>query len=184
MLTGALLLTAFWVVWVYPFIFRAPHKQNRASITLAAPTRVGLLLESLAIFLALLLHIPLSQDPGVWRIAGCILLGAAAAPLSWSAVKNLGRQFRVNAGLYHDHELVRTGAYAIVRHPIYASLLAMLGSTLCLLTPWQWAVALLAMFIAGTEIRVHAEDGLLRSRFGEEFEQYRRQVKAYIPFVR
>jgi protein-S-isoprenylcysteine O-methyltransferase Ste14 len=38
--------------------------------------------------------------------------------------------------LYADHQLVRTGPYAVVRHPIYASLLAMLLATVVLLTPW------------------------------------------------
>jgi protein-S-isoprenylcysteine O-methyltransferase Ste14 len=177
-------LMVCWFAWGYPFVFRAPHNQKRASITLAGPTRAGLLLESLAIFLAFACRMPSADEPGPVRMIGSILLGIAAPVLSWNAVQHLGRQFRVNAGLYEDHELIRTGAYSVVRHPIYASLLAILGSTLFLLTPWQWAVFCLLLFIAGTEIRVHAEDGLLRSRFGDEFEQYRHQVKAYIPFIR
>jgi protein-S-isoprenylcysteine O-methyltransferase Ste14 len=112
------------------------------------------------------------------------VLGILAPLLSWSAVRHLGRQFRFNAGLYEDHVLVRTGAYAFVRHPIYASLFAILGATLCLLTPLKWAALSIVLFIAGTEIRVRAEDGLLRSRFGQVFEDYRRAVKAYIPFIR
>jgi protein-S-isoprenylcysteine O-methyltransferase Ste14 len=176
-------LMVCWFAWGYPFVFRAPHNQKRASITLAGPTRAGLLLESIAIFLAFASS-ALREEPSAVRMIGSLLLGIAAPVLSWSAVQHLGRQFRVNAGLYEDHELIRTGAYSVVRHPIYASLLAILGSTLFLLTPWQWSVFCLVLFIAGTEIRVHAEDGLLRSRFGDEFEQYRRQVKAYIPFVR
>ena len=112
------------------------------------------------------------------------MLGLIAPAFSWSAVRHLGRQFRVNAGLYEDHELVRSGAYAVVRHPIYASLFAILGATLCLFTPIEWAVLSIAFFVAGTEIRVRAEDGLLRERFGQAFEDYRRSVKAYVPFVR
>jgi protein-S-isoprenylcysteine O-methyltransferase Ste14 len=60
----------------------------------------------------------------------------------------------------------------------------MLLSTLLLLTPWRWIVVSLALFVAGTEIRVHVEDNLLASRFGEDFEDYRRQVRAYVPLVR
>jgi len=40
------------------------------------------------------------------------------------------------------------------------------------------------VFLAGTEIRVRTEDALLASRFPQEFEAYRRSVRAYIPFVR
>src|SRR5208283_2939541 len=96
--------------------------------------------------------------------------------MAWNAVVHLGKQFRIHAGLYEDHELVRTGPYAIVRHPIYASLLAMLLCTLLILTPWEWVALPLALFIVGTEIRVRSEDALLESRFGDEFRNYRQQV--------
>ena len=107
-----------------------------------------------------------------------------AVVLMFTSVRYLGRQFRINAGLYEDHQLVTGGPYGIVRHPIYTSLLAMLVSTLFLFTRWQWVVPALALFIAGTEIRVYTEDGLLASRFGERFTEYRKRVPAYLPFVR
>jgi protein-S-isoprenylcysteine O-methyltransferase Ste14 len=177
-------LIVFWFAWAYPFIFRAPHVQKRESITVAGPTRIGLLLECIAIALAFIFRMPPGDSPGVWRIAVSMICGAIAAVLGWTSVTHLGRQFRFHAGLYHDHALVRTGPYALVRHPIYASLLAILLCTLLVLTPWQWIPVSLAVFICGTEIRVHSEEKLLASRFGQEFEAYRKSVPAYIPFVR
>jgi protein-S-isoprenylcysteine O-methyltransferase Ste14 len=184
LLLAWIVLMVSWFAWAYPFLFRAPHSQKRPSITAAGPTRAGLLLEGLAIFIAFACRMPADAHPGVCRIAGAMICGPLAGWLSWTAVRHLGRQFRVNAGLYEDHELITTGPYRLVRHPIYTSLLAILGSTLFLLTEWQWAVLALALFIAGTEIRVHTEDGLLASRFGERFTEYKRSVRAYIPFVR
>jgi len=178
------MLVVCWFAWGYPFIFRAPHKQERESITVTGPTRVGLLFEGIAIFMAFAFHLAAHSPPGLWRVLPAVLLGSAAAVTSWNAVAHLGKQFRVHAGLYEDHELVRTGPYAIVRHPIYASLLAMLLCTLLVVTPWEWAALPVALFIAGTEIRVRSEDKLLESRFGEEFRDYRKQVRAYVPFVR
>jgi protein-S-isoprenylcysteine O-methyltransferase Ste14 len=184
MLTRWISLIVFWCAWAYPYIFRAPHIQRRPSITMAGPTRAGLLLECLAILIAFVFRLSPGDPPGAARFVAAMLFGLIAAVLPWSAVAHLGRQFRFNAGLYEDHELVRTGPYAIVRHPIYASLLAILLSTLCLLTPWPWAIVSLALFVAGTEIRVHAEDGLLSSRFGPAFAVYQKKVRAYVPFVR
>jgi protein-S-isoprenylcysteine O-methyltransferase Ste14 len=177
-------LIVFWFAWAYPFIFRAPHVQKRESITVVAPTRIGLLLECTAILIAFVFRMPSSHPPGVWRIAASVVCGVIAAALGWTSVTHLGRQFRFHAGLYHDHVLVKTGPYGMVRHPIYASLLAILLCTLFLLTPWQWILISLAVFICGTEIRVHSEERLLASRFGEQFEAYRKGVPAYIPFVR
>jgi protein-S-isoprenylcysteine O-methyltransferase Ste14 len=179
-----IVLIVSWLAWVYPFIFRAPHNQKRPSITAIGPTRAGLFLESLAIFLAFACRLPPQATSEVWRILGAAICGFLATILSWTAVRHLGRQFRVHAGLYEDHELVTTGPYGIVRHPIYTSLLAMLACSLLVLTPWRWAVACLALFIIGTEIRVRTEDGLLASRFGPRFSEYRKRVRAYVPFVR
>jgi len=170
-----------WAVWIYIPIFRAPHKQQRGSITAKRPTRIGLLLETAAYFLAAGLRVP---DPGPWRLLAVALAAPLGVVVMWTAVAHLGRQFRINAGLYEDHELVRTGPYAIVRHPIYASMLLMLFATAMLVTRPLWMAAAFALFIAGTEIRVHTEDGLLAARFGEQFYAYRRKVAAYIPFAR
>ena len=181
---GCVVLGVSWVAWAYPFAFRVPHIQKRPSITAIGPTRAGLFLECLAIFIAFACRLPADSPPAWWRIVCSAVCGLLAAVLAWTAPRHLGRQFRVNAGLYEDHELVTSGPYAIVRHPIYTSLLAMLLSTIFVLTPWQWAVFSLALFVAGTEIRVYAEDRLLASRFGDRFFDYKTRVRAYLPFVR
>jgi protein-S-isoprenylcysteine O-methyltransferase Ste14 len=51
------------------------------------------------------------------------------------------------------------------------------------ITGWKLFLAALAIFIIGTEIRVRTEESLLASRFGEEFQAYKRDVPAYIPFL-
>lgn len=141
---------------------------------------IGLALECAAFFVAFLFR----EQTGDLRCLLALIPGPIGVWMAWGAVAHLGRQFRLNAGLYDDHELVRTGPYALVRHPIYASLLAMLVATLLVLTPATWAAVALILFVAGTEIRVRTEDGLLASRFGEAFAHYQRTVPAYIPFVR
>ena len=184
MMLGWIVLLVSWCAWWYPFIFLAPHNQKRPSITAIGPTRAGLFLECLAILIAFVCRTSPDSPPESWRIAGAAACGLFATILSWTAVRHLGRQFRVHAGLYEDHELVTSGPYAIVRHPIYTSLLAMLLCSLLILTPWQCAAIALAIFVAGTEIRVYTEDRLLASRFGERFVEYRKRVRAYVPFVR
>src|SRR5215212_4857008 len=104
-----------WFAWLYPFIFRAPHNQQRDSITVSGPTRAGLLLEGLAIFLAFAFHMPMETSPGLIRGILALALAIGCTVMGWQAVIHLGRQFRVQAGLYHDHELVRTGPYSFVR---------------------------------------------------------------------
>jgi len=176
-------LPLWWFAWFFSFVFRAPHFQKRESITLTGPTLGGLFFQLGAIFLAAAHRLPAGSSPGTVRVAASMIFGAAAAVLSWTSVTHLGKQFRLRAGLYVDHELVQTGPYAVVRHPLYASFLAILLCTIALLTPWRWGVVSLAAFMVGTEIRVRTEDKLLESRFGEEFRAYRRKVRAYVPLI-
>lgn len=181
---ASILVVAIWVAWAYPYFFRAPKIQRRQSITVAGPSLVGLFLETAAIVMVWIVRVP-----GGWRenpalLAVALVLGVIGDILMWTAITHLGRQFRIQAGLYQDHELVRSGPYAVVRHPIYAGLLAMTLATGLLQTPWPWLLAALAVFIAGTEIRVRTEDRLLASRFGAEFAEYKKRVPAYLPFVR
>jgi protein-S-isoprenylcysteine O-methyltransferase Ste14 len=63
-------------------------------------------------------------------------------------------------------------------------MLCMLLGTGFLITPLPLLVLGIAVFVAGTEIRVRSEDGLLHSRFGDQFRDYQRTVSAYVPFLR
>lgn len=113
-----------------------------------------------------------------------VLFFVFAALLSWTAVPALGRQWRIEAGLSSDHQLVTTGPYSLVRHPIYTSMLCMLIGTGFLITPLWMLLAASLVFIVGMEIRVRIEDRLLASRFGDQFIAYQRSVPAYVPFLR
>jgi steroid 5-alpha reductase family enzyme len=92
-------------------------------------------------------------------------------------------QWRFDAGLNADHQLVQSGAYRVVRHPIYTSMLSLMLGTGFLITPMPVLLLATVLFVIGTEIRVRIEDALLASRFGEAFQEYKRRVPAYIPFV-
>ncbi|MEI9971320.1 MAG: hypothetical protein WDO73_04280 [Ignavibacteriota bacterium] len=98
-----------WFAWIYPFLFRAPHFQKRPSIAATRPSFLGLSLECLAIFVAFVFRLPPDDPPSPARIAASAICAVLAAILSWSAVRHLGRQFRIQAGLYDDHKLVCTG---------------------------------------------------------------------------
>ena len=113
-----------------------------------------------------------------------MILGPPSVALAWAATRHLGKQWRYEAALSEDHELIQTGPYRWVRHPIYASMLGMLLATGAAWTWWPMFVAALIVFLAGTEIRVRAEDRLLAERFQESFIAYRSRVPAYIPFLR
>jgi protein-S-isoprenylcysteine O-methyltransferase Ste14 len=170
-----------WILWAWPFLaYKARAPRREAEVT-AESSRWGIAVQMVGYFLVWL---PGSEPrPPAVLIAG-ILLGCLAVVISWTSIRALGKQLRVQAGLYSDHELIRRGPYAIVRHPIYAGMLAMYLATALVRGRWLTSLIGLAIIIAGTEIRVRIEDALLASRFGKMFAEYKASVPAYIPFVR
>lgn len=174
------ILAVGWALWFIPFV----RKWNkRAAQKTDHRSRWGILLQVIAYVLVWQGHFWLLY-PAAWRIALSVLLFAIAALLSWTATNALGHFLRFEAAVSDGHELIRSGPYAFIRHPIYASMLAVLLATGIVVTPWKLFVAALVVFLIGTEIRVQTEDTLLASHFGEQFRAYRKSVAAYIPLVR
>ncbi len=191
-LTAIILLAACWtaygsvlVVWNLRM-----QRERRASAVVEKPlararsSEFGLLLELAGIVVAWVF--PRSMAGGsVWALGTIsVALALASTLFVREAARHLGRHLRMRAVVTDQHELITTGPYAVVRHPIYTSLLGMLLATVLLVSEWQAGLAGVALFLTGTEIRVRAEDGLLERRFPMEFRAYRARVRAYIPFLR
>jgi protein-S-isoprenylcysteine O-methyltransferase Ste14 len=173
-----------WLVWISAVVVARRFRTEKA-VAVDPRARWGIALEMAGYFLVML-HSPAVWNRGIelWRLLAGTVCALIAIVLFWSAVASLGRQWRLDAGLNKDHELIQSGAYRIVRHPIYASMLGMLlADAFWVGTLPGWPVALV-LFLAGTEVRIRIEDGLLRERFGVRFIEWQRAVPAYLPLVR
>ena len=103
----------------------------------------------------------LGQVSGWWRLALSVSLFALACALSWTAARALGRHLRIDASVDSTHELVRSGPYRLVRHPIYTSMLCVLLGTGVLISPLYLLLPAVLIFLIGTEIRMQVEDRML-----------------------
>jgi len=173
-------ISVTWMVWAIPF-FRTERSGPAQRIDTRA--RWGIALEGVG-FAFVWSQWAWVSAAAPWRWAAAVPFLIAGPLLSWTSARTLGRQWRFDAGLNADHRLVQEGADRVVRHPIYASMFALLIGTGLLAARLPFLVPAVVFFVIGTEIRVRIEDALLASRFGESFEAYRRKVPAYIPFVR
>ena len=95
----------------------------------------------------------------------------------------LGRNYFVStsmgAQLFKDHQLVTSGPFAIVRHPMYFGLiLAALGSLLLYHT---WTSLLFAAFAPTIVLRARREELVLAAQFGEEWKKYCARVPLFFP---
>src|SRR5689334_7316406 len=168
------------VVWFYPFV--PAHQKTPGASIVNRTSRWGLLLQFLAFTLLWQGHFWTRPLPW-WRLIVSVVLFALAIALSWTSSRALAGQLRIDAALGADHHLVRSGPYALVRNPIYTSMLLVMCAVAVVVTSWQLFLIALVLFVVGTEIRVRTEEKLLATRFGEEFQEYKGNVRSYIPFV-
>lgn len=116
--------------------------------------------------------------PGQWVGAGLCLVG-----FSWAfwARAHLGRNWGIPMSLRQGHELVTSGPYAYVRHPIYTGiLLAMFGSILAVDLLW---LVLFAMAFVYFLVSARTEEKMMVAQFPDAYPAYRCRTKILIPFV-
>src|SRR5436305_8818174 len=150
------------LVWFYPFI--PAHRGTTAASVVNSRSRWGVLLQVLAFSLLWQGHFWERSLPS-WRAAASVVLFLLAAALSWTSCRALAGQLRIDAALGAEHRLVQSGPYALVRNPIYTSMLLVLCAVAVVITGWKLFVVAMIVFIIGTEIRVRTEEKLLASHF-------------------
>ena len=113
-----------------------------------------------------------------------ILLAICSVWLATSAIRELGKQWSLQARLIEGHKLVTTGVYGLVRHPIYTAMFGMMLATGLVFSHWIALAAAVIVILIGTRIRTNIEESLLRDAFGEEFKTWKAKVPGLIPFVK
>lgn len=98
----------------------------------------------------------------------------------------LGKNYFVSTGfgaqLFSDHQLITSGPFAIVRHPMYAGL--MLASVGALLLYFTWTTLFFVLFAPLITLRARREEHALAIQFGERWRDYCKRVPMFIPRVR
>jgi protein-S-isoprenylcysteine O-methyltransferase Ste14 len=95
---------------------------------------------------------------------------------------HLGRNWGMPMSLREGHELVTTGPYAFVRHPIYTGiLLAIVGTTL--VQGWFPRIVLLAAVFAYFVYAAKVEERSMIRQFPTEYPDYTKRTKMLIPFL-
>jgi protein-S-isoprenylcysteine O-methyltransferase Ste14 len=112
---------------------------------------------------------------------GCAVGMAGVALAVWARLR-LGRNWSGTVTVKQDHTLVRSGPYALVRHPIYSGLsLALVGTAVVFGEVRCLIGAALAFF--EWKRKSQLEERFMIEQFGRDYIQYRREVKGLIPFV-
>ena len=121
-------------------------------------------------------------DSTLVRNSGILLTFAGAAVAIWARY-SLGQYWSGRVTLKVDHQLIRFGPYAHVRHPIYSGLILAMAGTALVIGEWRAAVGVLLAIVEFSR-KAAKEEALLATEFGDQYREYRRQAGFLTPRFR
>ncbi len=182
------LISAMWVAWLVYWLVASRNakatlrsEDRRSRLTYHLPLIVG------AVFIAVpnifgpqLESLFVARTP-TWQMLSVILVALGLSFAVWARVW-LGRNWSSTVTVKHAHELIRSGPYALVRHPIYTGILLALAGTVLMIGKWRALIGL-ALFVASFVRKLTLEERFMAQEFGEDYARYRQQVAMLVPFL-
>jgi protein-S-isoprenylcysteine O-methyltransferase Ste14 len=184
----ALLIQLLWVIWLLYWLISARRVKRARQ---PEPIKTGLTYRLplvAATFLVLVPDIgpPVLATPFmprstvvVYLAAGLVAVGLAFA--IWARL-HIAENWSGRITVKEDHELVRTGPYRWIRHPIYTGLLLALGATVVAIDTWQAAIAFV-LFVISFVIKLFIEERVMTATFGEKYTEYSRETSRLVPGI-
>jgi protein-S-isoprenylcysteine O-methyltransferase Ste14 len=112
---------------------------------------------------------------------------ALGTALAWSGIAfaiwaryHIAQFWSASVALRAGHQLIRSGPYTYIRHPIYTGILTAVLGTALVVGRYRALVAFVAM-LGGFIWKSKREERLLASQFGPAFEEHRRRTGFFLP---
>jgi protein-S-isoprenylcysteine O-methyltransferase Ste14 len=181
----------FPVVWIAFFLYwqiKAAHTKATKRLEPAGSRYLRVFIFLIAIVLLSTTRVPLPRlylqlwPVGLWPFwLGAAVTIAGLLFAIW-AREHLGRNWSRSVTIKHDHELITTGPYAMVRHPIYTGILTgFLGMAIAISQIRGFIVFVLIFLVFWIKLRM--EEQWMHSQFGEVYSSYAHQTAALVPYL-
>ena len=184
-----LLVEVPWIVFVLYWIVSAIRTRNTLQ-TESFASRYAILLIEVAGFVLLFRHSAEIGFPGnrfmhpslASAIVGSILTWMGIGLAIWARY-HLAEYWSARITIKEDHQLIRTGPYARLRHPIYSGIvLAAIGSAVVI---DQWRCVLgVCLVLMGYCLKARKEETMLTQQFGDAFCEHQKHAGFLIPRFR
>jgi protein-S-isoprenylcysteine O-methyltransferase Ste14 len=166
---------------------RARRSDQTVGIRRANASWIWIAVQGFGIFIVAFGPVRVALDPMsplalIEALAVLVLMGGCVALFHWSS-KTMGKNWSIVARTRDDHQLVETGPFAYVRHPIYVALFFFMLAFAIAYGHWLALIPGVPLYIFGTVMRIRYEEALLRAQFGAAYDDYARRVSRFIPGV-
>jgi protein-S-isoprenylcysteine O-methyltransferase Ste14 len=181
----------FPVVWIAFFLYwqiKAVNTKTTQRLEPAASRLLRVFIFAIAIVVLSTTRIPFRWlylqlwTPGVWQFwVGAAVTVAGLLFAVWARV-HLGRNWSRSVTIKQGHELITTGPYAVVRHPIYTGILTGFLGMAIAISQVRGLIVFALIFLAFW-IKLRMEEQWMRSQFGETYAAYARKTAALVPYL-
>ena len=169
--------TVFWAYWLV-----AAFSMKRGRVAWSSELRIRMVIALLVILtvrLGFLQHAGHNSNP--WLAGAGLVLVAAGLGFAVWARRHIGRNWGTPMSQKDEPELVTSGPYRLVRHPIYSGILvAGVGTAVALSWSWLIVVALAGIYFIYSAT---VEERNLAAHFPGTYPMYRRATKMLVPFI-
>ena len=189
MITSTAIVSALWMVWLVGWLLAAgwtartvAHQSPASHLAHSVFVWLGAALLFFHLTIGAPFQVNLLPDSAWIGWVGVVLVFLGLAFAGWARYF-LGRLWSGAVTLKAGHVIVRSGPYAMTRHPIYTGLLlALIGTALVRGT----IASLLGVvsIVIGIVLKIRQEESLLIGHFGEGYRAYLLQVPALVPRLR
>jgi protein-S-isoprenylcysteine O-methyltransferase Ste14 len=177
-----------WIAFLLYWQIKAIHTKTTQRLEPAASRLLRVFTFLIAITLLSTTRIPLRWlylplwPSGFWPFwLGAALTVAGILFAVW-AREHLGSNWSRSVTIKQGHELITTGPYAVVRHPIYTGILAGFLGMAIAISQVRGFIVFVLIFLAFW-VKLRMEEQWMRSQFGETYVTYARQTAALVPYL-
>ncbi len=168
---------AFWLYWL-----AAAFSTKRGRVSWSRELRIrAVIVVGVILLVRLGAFRGHGLDTGPWRAGVGLVLFALGLGFAISARMHIGRNWGAPMTQKEEPELVTSGPYGLVRHPIYAGIL-LAGAGTAVALSWLW---LTAVVLAGVYFVYSAtvEERFMTQQFPDVYPVYKRSTKMLVPFI-
>lgn len=180
------LLYLFWITVAQTFIYQDPDEyvieddDQKSYIYLQLTFMVALLFATID-FVGL--HITRIRTLEPYVIYAGFGVFVVSCLVNWWGFNSIGKYFNPRVSVYENHQLITTGAYKHIRHPLYlGSILSFLAIAM-VFNSWGSLLLMTVITLPAVIYRINLEEEFLSRHFGEAYREYINETKKLIPGI-
>jgi protein-S-isoprenylcysteine O-methyltransferase Ste14 len=175
-------------------IIRAPHGGRSSKVAVVESRRgplevallalmwiTGVILPLVAIFTPLLSFADYPLHPVAFAMGTVVL--CLGIWLFYRSHADLGRNWSISLEIRENHQLVTSGVYRLIRHPMYTAIFLTALAQALLLSNWLAGPCCFLAFLVMFALRIGREETMMLNKFGEAYGDYMNRTKRLIPHL-